>query len=213
MAIASSVRSLTESLSVGAVAGGHRQFGPNPCQPDVQTRFVGAGRQVLGSFQQCGRSRQPADSQRVSGQPDEGVDPGLRVAAGRGPGPAVPVMGPPVPAESQRTPPTGRLVVNQPRQIRAGCCITALSARRHSAQPEILRAAGHWQRPLARMVAEGGSGQGGGHRRDGINIDQYCGVESDQYRGVKSLWSPCYGQVNSGCEKQSCELAGDNRPA
>jgi hypothetical protein len=37
--------------------------------------------------------------------------------------------------------------------------------------------------------------------RDGINC------------AVKSLWSPCYGRVNSGCEKPVFNDGADSRPA
>ncbi len=81
----------------GAIAAGHRQFGPHPCQPDRQPgrRIVGTGVQPGGAFQQRGRRGEPTHSESVGGQADKRVGAGLRRRCPRGPGPPVPVLGPP----------------------------------------------------------------------------------------------------------------------
>lgn len=124
----------------------------------------------LGGGQQGGRGGQPADPQRVGGQSDQCVGPGLWVGAGTGERAAVPVPRPVVPAELPQQRCLGTVRQGHQRrtgrsaqlgQLGEGRGVATLTAGGHGTQPPLLVGPGGGQRPLRRCGAERGGGQVG----------------------------------------------------
>ena len=102
---------------------------------------------------------------------------------------------------SQCAPASRRRVVDQAGEVSPGGGVATLAGGRHRAQPVLVgsRASGngHWRDGRRRRRLP----RGRTFARDAINSR------------LKSLWWPCYGDVNSGCENGGQNVGGERPPA